>query len=132
MKPARILIVEDDRCATEELADYLGWRLGAEVTVADSVADARRQLVDGRQPDVCLLDIRMPHENGLELMSMLCGDSAAGEPLVIVMSGFHDEPTLDAIKRLRLPFLPKPLELDRLLELIHAHGVPAESRTDRA
>jgi DNA-binding NtrC family response regulator len=131
MSSTKILIVEDDRCAIEELADFLRWHLGAEVTVADSVAAARRQVVDGGPPDVCLLDIRMPHECGLELVPLLFEGEAAAAPLVIVMSGFHDEPTLDRIKRLSLPFLPKPIELVRLLELLQSRSVPAETYADR-
>jgi two-component system OmpR family response regulator len=63
--PARLLIVDDESSLREPLAEYLS-RQGFAVAQAASAADARSQL-RGDLPDLVLLDIMMPGEDGLSL-----------------------------------------------------------------
>ena len=63
--PARLLIVDDESSLREPLAEYLS-RQGFAVAQAASAADARSQL-RGEVPDLVLLDIMMPGEDGLSL-----------------------------------------------------------------
>lgn len=63
--PTHILLVDDEATLREPLAQYLGGQ-GFEVTEAQSAADARSQLTHFR-PDIVLLDIMMPGEDGLSL-----------------------------------------------------------------
>lgn len=63
--PARLLIVDDENSLREPLAEYLS-RQGFAVAQASSAADARSQL-RGDVPDLVLLDIMMPGEDGLSL-----------------------------------------------------------------
>ncbi|WP_338103870.1 response regulator [Pseudopontixanthobacter vadosimaris] len=60
-----ILLVDDEEMLREPLAAYLR-RQGFAVTEAASAAAARSVLVDGT-PDLVLLDIMMPGEDGLSL-----------------------------------------------------------------
>jgi len=113
----RILIVDDDLDATEELASFLNWRFGAEVAVTDSVAAAKSRLADSPTPDLCLVDIRMPRESGMTLVKELRARNAE-QPHIIVMSGFHDAGAMETIEQLHLPFLPKPLSLKALVDLV--------------
>jgi len=59
----RLLLVDDEKSLREPLADYLS-RQGFVVSQAASAAEARSQLRDGL-PDLVLLDIMMPGEDGL-------------------------------------------------------------------
>ncbi|BDI59995.1 response regulator [Qipengyuania nanhaisediminis] len=61
----RILLVDDEPTLREPLAEYLGGQ-GFAVTEADSAA-AARAAVTGDAPDLVLLDIMMPGEDGLSL-----------------------------------------------------------------
>ncbi|MFM6931659.1 MAG: response regulator [Novosphingobium sp.] len=63
--PARLLIVDDESSLREPLAEYLS-RQGFAVAQATSAADARNQLRSD-VPDLVLLDIMMPGEDGLSL-----------------------------------------------------------------
>ncbi len=63
--PVRLLLVDDEAGLREPLADYLV-RQGFVVTQAASAAQARSILRD-EQPDLVLLDIMMPGEDGLSL-----------------------------------------------------------------
>jgi len=61
----KLLIVDDEAALREPLAEYLT-RQGFAVTQAASAAEARTQLRDD-VPDLALLDIMMPGEDGLSL-----------------------------------------------------------------
>ena len=63
--PTRILLVDDEPSLREPLADYLT-RQGFAVIAAASAAEARSLLLN-RTPDLVLLDIMMPGEDGLSL-----------------------------------------------------------------
>jgi len=63
--PVRLLIVDDEAALREPLAEYLS-RQGFDVAQAPSAADARSQMRD-ETPDLVLLDIMMPGEDGLSL-----------------------------------------------------------------
>jgi two-component system OmpR family response regulator len=63
--PVHLLLVDDEATLREPLAEYLS-RQGFVVTQAASAADARSRLRDG-VPDLVLLDIMMPGEDGLSL-----------------------------------------------------------------
>lgn len=58
-----VLLVDDEPTLREPLAEYLAGQ-GFAVSEAESAADARAQLEDA-QPDIVLLDIMMPGEDGL-------------------------------------------------------------------
>jgi two-component system OmpR family response regulator len=61
----RILIVEDDPTIREMLAEYLGTH-GYEVAQADQ-GEAMREAIEKNLPDVVLLDVNLPGEDGLTL-----------------------------------------------------------------
>ena len=63
--PIAILLVDDERSLREPLAEYLV-RQGFEVCEAESAAAARTILAQN-VPDIVLLDIMMPGEDGLSL-----------------------------------------------------------------
>lgn len=65
----RILIVEDDRTVREMVAEYLG-NHGYEVVQADR-GTAMREAIEKSLPDVVLLDVNLPGEDGLTLARFL-------------------------------------------------------------
>lgn len=105
-EPATILVIDDDaqvRGAFRRMLEREGFQtVGAE--------DGRRGLAAFRAspPDAVLLDLRMPEMDGLEVLSVLCGESP--ETPVVVSSG---EGTLrDAVEALRRgawDFVTKPV-----------------------
>ena len=65
----RVLIVEDDPAIREMVAEYLGSQ-GYEVHQAEGGVDMR-EAIERELPDVVLLDIRLPGEDGLTLARYL-------------------------------------------------------------
>jgi two-component system OmpR family response regulator len=65
----RVLIVEDDPSVREMLAEYLG-KHGYEVAQADQ-GTAMRETVEKSLPDVVLLDVNLPGEDGFTLARFL-------------------------------------------------------------
>lgn len=63
--PVTLLLVDDEATLREPLAEYLTGQ-GFDVREADSAA-AARTLIAGETPDLVLLDIMMPGEDGLSL-----------------------------------------------------------------
>ena len=63
--PPKLLLVDDEASLREPLAEYLS-RQGFSVSEAVSAADARSRLRDDK-PDLVLLDIMMPGEDGFSL-----------------------------------------------------------------
>ena len=71
MAAERILIVEDDRDVRESMGEYLAGH-GYEVALADGGEAMRKALVLA-VPDVVLLDLNLPGEDGLTLARWLRG-----------------------------------------------------------
>ncbi|HET9977009.1 MAG TPA: response regulator [Burkholderiaceae bacterium] len=70
MKPAaNLLVVDDDSSVREMLAEYLGNHGSAVRTAADGAA--MRAALEAELPDLVLLDLRLPGEDGLTLARFL-------------------------------------------------------------
>jgi len=66
MTPVRVVLVEDNDTFRETLELLFGLRDEIEVIGSASSGDDAPQLVRDRQPDVVLMDYRMPGLNGAE------------------------------------------------------------------
>ncbi|HWE46177.1 MAG TPA: response regulator [Caulobacteraceae bacterium] len=112
----RVLVVDDDPGIRDVLTEFLG-RHGYEVEAA---ADTRAMdvAIDERPPDVVVLDLMMPGEDGLSACKRLY---AAGGPPVIMLSAMGEE--TDRIVGLELgadDYLPKPCNPRELLARVRA------------
>ncbi len=86
----RVLIVDDDK----EYVDLLGRLLEKiGITQFQSVTDSRDvlQAVEKGNPDLVLMDIRMPYQDGLSLMDELSDYIEGGILKVLVVTGEADE-----------------------------------------
>jgi len=102
----QVLIVDDDPDVRELISDYLSGH-GFEVAVADG-ASAMRACVQQRVPDVVLLDIGLPGEDGLSLARYLREHHDIG---IIMVSGAGE--TVDRIVGLEVgadDYVSKPFD----------------------
>ena len=91
----RVLAVDDDPGMLRVVTRILGQRYLVE---AASGAQAALEAAVARQPDVAIVDIRLPEMNGFELMRQL--RSAIPELDVILMTGNAEEPDANGTVRL--------------------------------
>ncbi len=110
--PPVVMVVDDEPELRALLAEYFG-RHGFTVRQAEDAAAARR-LVAERVPDLAILDVNMPGENGLSLARFL---REAHPRIGLVMLTTAGE-SVDRIVGLELgadDYLPKPFEMRELL-----------------
>ena len=84
----RLLIVEDDSSIREMLAEYMGTH-GYEVVGVDR-GTAMREAVERNLPDVVLLDVNLPGEDGLSLARFLRERFDVGIIMVTGAAGVAD------------------------------------------
>jgi DNA-binding NtrC family response regulator len=122
-----ILVVDDELFVRELLLEFLGQN-GFEVYVADRGARAV-ELASERHFDLCLLDLKMPEMNGLEVLSQF--ERLDTPPLTIFMTGY---PTVEsAVACLRagvFDYTIKPFKLPELLAMVQK-GIKEERRRRR-
>ena len=84
----RVLVVDDERPALEDLGRLLETSAGVEeVVLAEGAAEALRLLTEG-QFDLVFMDVRMPDIDGLELAKAL--QRFADPPALVFVSAFED------------------------------------------
>ncbi|TMM48378.1 response regulator [Qipengyuania marisflavi] len=114
--PTTLLLVDDEQSLREPLAEYLT-RQGFRVQEAASAAAARSMLL-GEMPDLVLLDIMMPGEDGLSLTRHLV--EAHGLPVILLTA--KGEP-MDRIVGLEIgadDYVAKPFEPRELVARIRS------------
>ena len=108
--PLRVLIVDDEALARSRARRMLEEIGGAEVVgEAASVAEARERIAESR-PDLLLLDIKMPHEDGFALLENL-----EPRPAVIFVTAY-DHYAVRAFEENAVDYLLKPFRAERLAE----------------
>ncbi len=127
---ARILIVDDDRSIRRTLEKFLGSEGYDVVTASDAPSaiaavaamDATRRAPhaanDPSAPaDVMLLDLGLPGGSGFDVLSSLSGKHDA--PTVVVVTARDDmQSTVKAIQLGAYEYLVKPVDIDRLREVV--------------
>jgi len=108
MKPTRVLIVDDERAAREELKMALA--LHADMIVVGEARDADEayEAIATATPDLVFLDVQMPEKSGFDLLEML--DDV---PTVIFLTAHH-EYAVQAFEVNALDYILKPFREERL------------------
>ena len=105
----RVLIVDDERLARNELRRLLAASAQVEVVGEAKNADEALAQIAQLEPDLLFLDVRMPGCDGFELLGRL----KAAAPAVIFTTAF-DQYALRAFEVNALDYLVKPIAPDRL------------------
>jgi two-component system OmpR family response regulator len=114
--PTRLLLVDDEPSLREPLAEYLT-RQGFVVRQAEDAAKARSALLE-ETPDLVLLDVMMPGEDGLSL----CRHLTETRNLPVIMLTAKGE-AMDRIVGLEIgadDYVPKPFEPRELVARIRS------------
>lgn len=110
-----ILIVDDEPDIIELLELTLA-RMGMEVFSAKCINDAK-QLLQSRQFQLCLTDMRLPDGDGLDLVNYI-GQQCADLPVAVITAYGTAENAVAALKAGAFDYLPKPVSLKQLRDLV--------------
>jgi two-component system response regulator AtoC/two-component system nitrogen regulation response regulator NtrX len=105
-----ILIVDDDASARYGMRRVLEEQ--HKVFEAES-PPAARKIIAAENPDLLLLDIEMPGENGLDFLRELKAKEAS-PPVIMITAYGSEKVAVEAMKSGAYDYLPKPFELDEL------------------
>lgn len=111
--PLRVLIVDDHPMFRMGLAAALAEMDGIELVGQAETADAVEALVDATQPDVVLLDVRLPDGSGLEVNRGLAERHPTVRVILLTMSEDH-ETVLTALRDGARGYLVKGTGPDRV------------------
>ncbi len=118
---ASVLIVDDEPPARSRLCQLVGDLEGFRVVGEASHGEEALQLCNTLQPDVVLLDIRMPGIDGLQVASQLAGWER--RPAVVFTTAY-DEYAIQAFETQAVGYLLKPVRRERLQQTLeHATRV---------
>ena len=108
----RILIIDDERSIRNSLKEILVDE-GYEVDTAEDGVMAL-EMVDKEKYSVIFCDIKMPGMDGIEVLDKMI--QAGIDAAVVMISGHGDITTaVECIKKGAFDFIPKPLDLNRIL-----------------
>jgi DNA-binding NarL/FixJ family response regulator len=134
--PIRLLICEDQAIIRAGYVTVLGAQ--PDMEVVGEAADGREALaaVERLRPDVVVMDIQMPHLDGIEVTRRIAGPEAPAPTKVLVVTTFNvDRYVYEALRSGASGFLLKDAPLDDLVEGVRtvARGdsllAPAVTRT---
>jgi two-component system phosphate regulon response regulator OmpR len=131
---AHVLVVDDDARLRGLLSRYLAEQ-GFRVTTAADAADARVKL-GFLNPDLMVLDVMMPGENGLALTAALRGDLGKDVPVLLLTARGAPEDRIAGFEAGADDYLGKPFEpmelVLRIRALLRRAAPPSEPSTPGA
>jgi two-component system nitrogen regulation response regulator GlnG len=115
MKPARILVADDDAALRTVLTHALEGA-GYQVECAES-AEALYQLQSREQGDLVITDVMMPGQSGMELLPRLRRHWPE-LPVIVISAQNMLTTAIAADEKGAVGFLPKPFDVDDLLQAV--------------
>ena len=116
-KRLRILIADDHAIVREGLGAIISQQTDMELAGEATNGEDVVALVQELQPDVILMDLMMPRQDGLTSIRKIVGSNAAARILVLT-SYADDERVFPAIKAGALGYMLKDAPRDQLLQAI--------------
>ena len=121
MPVQKILVVDDSKTELHHLSDILG-RRGYVVRTAENGAEALRRLEE-EKPDLILMDIVMPGQNGFQLTRAITRDPRfSGVPVIMCTSKNQETDKVWGMRQGARDYIVKPVNADDLIGKIRAFG----------
>jgi DNA-binding NtrC family response regulator len=115
MEKFKILLVDDEEEFVETLSERLEMRdLNSELALNGEQA---LQIVTDQEPDVMVLDLKMPGIDGMEVLRRV--RKAYPKVQVIILTGHGTDKDAEEAKRLgAYSYLQKPVDIDHLVKIM--------------
>jgi two-component system, OmpR family, alkaline phosphatase synthesis response regulator PhoP len=117
--PARILVVEDD----PDIADLVVRYLAKAGFVSERVASGREALtaIAARPPDLLVLDLMLPHLDGLEVCRLVRGNQATSAlPIIMLTARAEESERIVGLEVGADDYLAKPFSPNELVARVRA------------
>ena len=115
----KILLVDDSKTELHHLSDLLGKR-GYSVRTAENGEEAMRRL-GGDKPDLILMDVVMPGQNGFQLTRAITRDPAYSDvPVIMCTSKNLETDKVWGMRQGARDYVVKPVVADELIAKIKA------------
>ena len=112
-----VLVADDEPEVVDLVRMMLEWEGYTILAASDGQEAVTRAQAD--QPDLILLDVRMPKMSGLDVLNQLGADPATADIPVIMLSVVTTYPDVRAaLDRGAVAYLPKPFELREMVRLV--------------
>lgn len=128
MEKIKVFLADDNKELVAMVDSYLATQEDIEVIgLAYNGQDCLKQLAE-KDPDILILDIIMPHLDGLIVLENLRNQSKKKLPQVIMLTAFGQEDvTKRAVELGASYFILKPFDMERLVQHIRQlHGKPSK------
>jgi DNA-binding NtrC family response regulator len=133
-KPSKLMLVDDEREFVETLSERLLMRdLGAAVFYDGEQA---LSLVDKEEPEVMVIDLKMPGIDGLEVLRQVKSEHPDVEVIVLTGQGSNEDRDI-CMKLGAFAYLEKPVDVERLsqtmqdaYEKVRERGADVTDRKD--
>ncbi len=117
----KILLVDDSKTELHVLSELLT-KKGYQVRTAENGEEAMRRLQEDK-PDLILMDVVMPGQNGFQLTRAITRDPAfASVPVIICTSKNQETDRVWGMRQGARDYVVKPVNPDELLSKIKAFG----------
>jgi DNA-binding NtrC family response regulator len=116
----RVLVVDDEFLIRWSIAETLG-AAGHEVTEAPDAASALAALEETPDPDVVLMDFRLPDSNDLGVLAKIRRLAPATAVVMMTAVG-TPEVTAGALQLGACKVLSKPFNMHDLEDIVRTHG----------
>jgi len=115
----KILLVDDSKTELHHLSDVLGKR-GYQVRTAENADDAMRRLSEDK-PDLILMDVVMPGQNGFQLTRNITRDPRwSTVPVIMCTSKNQETDKVWGMRQGARDYIVKPVNTDELVTKIKA------------
>ncbi len=121
MPISKVLVVDDSRTELMHLSDVLK-KSGYTVRTAEN-AEQALQALQAERPDLILMDVVMPGQNGFQLTRTITRDPQyAGVPVIICSSKNQETDRVWGMRQGARDYVTKPVDARELLDKIRALG----------
>ncbi|HVS27018.1 MAG TPA: sigma-54 dependent transcriptional regulator [Burkholderiales bacterium] len=124
------VLIVDDEADILELLELTLLRMGLEVERAENLASALK-LLQARNYDLCLTDMRLPDGDGLELVKYI-DTHCADLPVAVITAHGSAENAVAALKAGAFDYIAKPVSLEQLRTLVKSALSLARPAADKS
>lgn len=125
-----ICLVDDNPELLSMMEDYFETQQDIEVIGTASNGKTCLEMLEVMEPDVLILDIIMPHVDGLAVLNRLRSMDLAKMPQVIMLTAFGQEEVMKkAVEFGASYFILKPFDMDHLADQIRTVTTDSEYKT---